>query len=66
MYVRPYKDKFRFAESYADPLTGRKREVSVILDKNTNASRKEAAACMEVKRAYSPAEATQKKLAMNP
>jgi integrase len=49
MYVRPYKEKFRFAESYADPLTGRKREVSVILDKNTNASRKEAAAILQRK-----------------
>ena len=49
MYVRPYKDKFRFAESYADPLTGRKREVSLILDKNTNNSRKKAAAILQRK-----------------
>ena len=47
MYVRPYKNRWRFAEAYSDPLTGRKREVSVVLDKNTTASRKEASAILQ-------------------
>jgi hypothetical protein len=49
MYIRPYKDRWRFAEAYSDPLTGRKREVSVILDKNTTASRKEASTLLQEK-----------------
>lgn len=42
MYVREHRGKWRFAEAYADPLTGKKREVSVVMEKNTAASRKEA------------------------
>lgn len=49
MYSREYKERWRFAESYTDPFTGRKREVSVVLDKNTTASRKEAMAILQEK-----------------
>lgn len=49
MYIREHKGRWRFAESYSDPLTGRKREVSVVLDKNTTASRKEASAVLQEK-----------------
>ena len=49
MYIREYKSRWRFAESYTDPLTGRKREVSVTLEKNTTASRKEAMAILQEK-----------------
>lgn len=49
MYIREYKGRWRFAEAYSDPLTGRKREVSVILDKNTTATRKEASALLQEK-----------------
>lgn len=43
------KGRWRFVESYSDPLTGRKKEVSVTLDKNTTASRKEAAVILQKK-----------------
>lgn len=42
MYVREHRGKWRFAEAYADPLTGKKREVSVVMEKNTTASKKKA------------------------
>lgn len=50
MYYRQTKQgRWRYAESYPDPLTGKKREVSVVLDKNTNAAKKEAAAILAAK-----------------
>ena len=50
MYVRQTpKGTFRFAECYKDPLTGKRREVSVTLAKNTAAARKEAAICLQKK-----------------
>ena len=50
MYVRQTKEgRWRFAEAYPDPLTGKKREVSVTLDKNTTASRKEASSILQEK-----------------
>ena len=50
MYARKTaQGKWRFAEAYPDPLTGKKREVSVTLDRNTNASRKEAASILQQK-----------------
>ena len=43
MYYRQTKEgKWRYAESYADPLTGRKREVSVTLAKSTRQAINEA------------------------
>ena len=50
MYVRPTaQGKWRYAESYSDPLTGRKREVSVTLAKNTTAAAKEASMLLQKK-----------------
>lgn len=50
MYVRQTpKGTWRFAECYKDPLTGKRREVSVTLAKNTAAARKEAAICLQKK-----------------
>ena len=49
MYIREHKGRWRYAESFSDPLTGRKREVSVILDKNTTSARKEASALLQEK-----------------
>ena len=43
MYSQKTKSgKYRFFESYTDPLTGIKRTVSVTLDKNTTVTRKAA------------------------
>lgn len=47
MYVRKRKDRFVFSERYKDPLTGRFKEVSVALGKNTTHSRKEAQRLLE-------------------
>ena len=49
MYIREHKGKWRFAECYPDPLTGKKREVSIVLDKNTPQSRKEASIILQEK-----------------
>lgn len=49
MYIREHKGKWRFAECYPDPLTGRKREVSIVLDKNTPQTRKEASIALQEK-----------------
>lgn len=49
MYIREHKGKWRFAECYPDPLTGKKREVSVVMDKNTPQTRKEASALLQEK-----------------
>ena len=58
MYIREHKGKWRYAESFSDPLTGRKREVSVILDKNTASTRKEASALLQEKIRQKRAETT--------
>lgn len=34
--------KFRFAERYTDPLTGKQKKVSITLDKDTAVTRKRA------------------------
>ncbi len=49
MYIREHKGKWRFAECYPDPLTGKKREVSIVLDKNTPQTRKEASIALQEK-----------------
>ena len=49
MYIREHKGKWRFAECYPDPLTGKKREVSIVLDKNTPQTRKEASIVLQEK-----------------
>lgn len=50
MYVRKTpKGKWRFAEGYTDPLTGKWREVSITLPKNTATARKEANAYLQQK-----------------
>lgn len=50
MYARETaQGKWRFAERFRDPLTGKTREVSVTLAKNTNASRKEASMILREK-----------------
>lgn len=60
MYSQKTKSgKYRFFESYTDPLTGIKRTVSVTLDKNTTVTRKAAqtalAARIEELTTYKPA-----------
>ena len=49
MYIREHKGKWRFAECYPDPLTGKKREVSVVMEKNTPQTRKEASIALQEK-----------------
>ena len=36
------KGKYKFIERYTDPLTGKYKRVSIVLDKNTSQSRKQA------------------------
>ena len=50
MYIRQTPTgRYRFAESFPDPLTGRKREVSVTLNRNTTSTRKEAQSILQEK-----------------
>lgn len=50
MYVRKTAEgKYRYAERYRDHLTGKQREVSVTLAKDTNAARKEASMLLQQK-----------------
>ena len=58
MYIREHKGKWSFAECYPDPLTGKKREVSVVMDKNTPQTRKEASIVLQEKIRAKRAETT--------
>lgn len=46
--------KFRMAERYTDPLTGKKKKISVTMDKNTSASRKMAMQILNEKNGSAP------------
>lgn len=48
-YRQTPNGRWRFIESYKDPLTGKKKEISITLNKNTAASRKEAAVLLREK-----------------
>ena len=65
MYIRPYNNKFRFVESYSDPVTGKKREVSIILGKNTAYTRKEAQKLLQDKIRAKTASASPDKLTLS-
>lgn len=41
--------KYKFCERYTDPLTGRSRRLSVVLDKNTKQAQKQAGAVLNAK-----------------
>lgn len=41
--------KYRFAERYTDPLTGKQKKISVVLEKNTAKTRKEAFDILQLK-----------------
>lgn len=48
MWVEELKNgKFRCAERYTDPMTGKQKKVSVVVEKNTAASRKTASAILQ-------------------
>ena len=50
MYTQIQKSgKVRFFEKYRDPLTGNQKTVSVVLDKDTTRTRKQAAAILQDK-----------------
>lgn len=50
MWAEPTKNgKVRFVERYEDPLTGKQKKVSVVMDKNTAATRKLATAALNDK-----------------
>lgn len=42
MWLEPYKDKYRAIERYIDPLTGKTKRVSIIVDRDTKQARKAA------------------------
>ena len=42
MWLEPYKDKFRAIERYTDPMTGKQKRVSTIINKDTKQARKAA------------------------
>ena len=49
MWIEPYKDKYRAIERYTDPMTGKTRRVSTIIDKNTKQVRKAAEELLRAK-----------------
>ena len=49
MWVEERKTGFKFVERYTDPMTGKTRRVSVVMDKNTAQSRKLAAVALSEK-----------------
>lgn len=49
MWIEPYKDKYRAIERYTDPMTGKTRRVSTIIDKDTKAQRKAAETVLRIK-----------------
>ena len=49
MWVEERKTGFKFVERYTDPMTGKTRRVSVVMEKNTAQSRKLAAVALSEK-----------------
>lgn len=49
MWVEERKTGFKFIERYTDPMTGKQKRVSVVLDKNTASSRKMAQSILDNK-----------------
>lgn len=49
MWIEPYKNKYRAVERYTDPLTGKTKRVSTIINKDTKASRKAAESVLRTK-----------------
>ena len=49
MWVEERKTGFKFVERYTDPMTGKTRRVSVVMEKNTVQSRKLAAVALSEK-----------------
>ncbi len=49
MWVEKRKTGFKFIERYTDPMTGKQKKISVVLDKNTAATRKLAQAMLQDK-----------------
>ena len=49
MWVEERKTGFKFVERYTDPMTGKTRRISVVMEKNTAQSRKLAAVALSEK-----------------
>ena len=49
MWLEPYKQKYRVIERYTDPLTGKTKRVSTIIDRDTKAQRKAAEELLRAK-----------------
>ena len=49
MWVEERKTGFKFVERYTDPMTGKTRRASVVMEKNTAQSRKLAAVALSEK-----------------
>ena len=49
MFVRKYRDKYRFGERYKDPLTDKWRTVTIMADRNTRNTRHEAQILLDKK-----------------
>lgn len=49
MWVRKYKDKIRYVESYKDPMTDKHKEVSIVFPKDTKSNRKQAEEILRLK-----------------
>ena len=49
MWLEPYKDKYRAIERYIDPVTGKRKRVTTIIDKDTKAARKAAESVLKAK-----------------
>lgn len=49
MFVRKYRDKYRFGERYKDPLTDKWRTITIVADRNTRNTRHEAQIVLDKK-----------------
>lgn len=49
MWVEKVKTGYKFIERYTDPMTGKYRRVSIVLDKDTAQSRKTAQRALNAK-----------------
>ena len=49
MWIEPYKDKFRAIERYIDPVTGKQKRASTIIEKDTRQARKAAETTLRTK-----------------
>ena len=49
MWLEPYKDKYRAIERYTDPMTGKQKRVSTIIEKDTKSARKAAEEVLRAK-----------------